>query len=588
MWIRPIAVAGNLCGLLYNRGPDQCGFGFSGTAGGPSGQKSLGFYWNNANGEATYNYNSGLFPVNDVWSFVVLVIRTNAATFYLDYVDDVGTAHFGKAADTASRYTQQNWSGGPIWIGGDPVNNGANVVFPGYIANVAMFNSALTDDQINSLFTAGYQVAGFPAAITQQPPDNTTNYIGFTLQITAQTGGTSPVTNQWKFNGTNLVDGWINGSLVTGSTSNVLSILHVSTNWQGVYSLAVTNALGGTISSNANVVILAPQPPPAANLVGRWIAGAQNLTDVSGHLPGVHDGTQITTNGVLRGTLTWSSDLPPNAPAGGSSLAITNTGVLINNSSTADGNYQTTFDDGLNSAMTITFWAKGWPGTWNPFVSKYGETGAPAGGWQVRNDGGNNVSPCWTIRGNPGTVALGTAVGGNAEDTAATSLTYANDGQWHFYCATYDVNAGQRLLFVDGNLVAATTGEGQFSPAETAHLTIGARDQPPGTTAITNLTTGYYSGKIYDVRVYNTAISGVQQASLAAPSSVPAQTIGVSGVTPPSGGNPGQMVLSWLNGGKLLQATNITGPWVTNQSATPPYTVITTNSPGQFYRILFP
>ena len=28
------------------------------------------------------------------------------------------------------------------------------------------------------------------------------------------------------------------------------------------------------------------------------------------------------------------------------------------------------------------------------------------------------------------------------------------------------------------------------------------------------------------------------------------------------------MVLSWLNGGKLLQATNLTGPWVTNQSAT--------------------
>jgi len=161
MWIKPTAVAGNLCGLLYNRGPDQCGFGFSGTAGGPSGQKSLGFYWGNANGEATYTYSSGLFPVNDTWNFVVLVIRTNAATFYLNYVDSFGTAHFEKAADTASRYTQQLWSGGPIWIGGDPVNAGAGVVFPGSISDVAMFNSALTDDQINQLFTAGFQ-ARFP------------------------------------------------------------------------------------------------------------------------------------------------------------------------------------------------------------------------------------------------------------------------------------------------------------------------------------------------------------------------------------------------------------------------------------------
>jgi hypothetical protein len=588
MWIKPTDIAGNLCGLLYNRGPDQCGFGFSGTAGGPSGQKSLGFYWGNANGEATYTYDSGLFPVNNLWNFVVLVIRTNAATFYLNYVDDVGTAHFGKAADTASRYTQQVWSGSPIWIGGDPVNAGAGLIFPGSIADVAMFNSALTDDQINQLFTAGYQVAGFPAAITQQPPSTTTDYIGYTLQIIAQTGGTSPITNQWKFNGTNLVDGWSNGSLITGSTSNVLTILHVSTNWQGIYNLAVTNSLGGMVSADANVTILAPVPPPAANLVGRWFGGAPNLTDISGHLPGTHDGTQITTNGVPRGTLTWSSDLPPNATPGGSSLVITNTGVLISNSSTVDSNYQSTFDDGISTAMSITFWAKGWPGQWNPFVSKYGEATAPAGGWQVRNDGGNNLSPCWTMRGNPGTVALGTAVGGNAEDLAANSLTYGNDGKWHFYCATYDVNAGQRILYVDGSLVASTTGQGQYTPAATAHLTIGARDQPPGTTAVTNLTTGYYTGKIYDVRVYNTAISDVQQAYLAAPPALPAQTISVSGVTQPAGGIPGQMVLSWLTGGKLLQATNLVGPWETNQSATPPYTVITTNNPGQFFRILFP
>jgi hypothetical protein len=584
MWINPSAVAPANAGLIYNRSSvDQCGIQFGGTTGGDSGQRNLTAFWANANGEATYNFNTGLFPANNTWNFIVLVVRTNAMTYYLNYVDANGVAHLQKSADTASRYTQQQWggtTGTPIWIGGDP---GGPTVFPGSIANVAMFNSALTDDQISTLFSAGFQSAGFPAGFTQQPPATQTNYTGYTAQIIAQTGGSSPITNQWMFNGINLVDGWMNGSIITGSKSNVLTIQNVSSNWNGVYNLAITNAISGTVSSNSTLTIVTPAAPPAENLVGRWLAGAQNLTDVSGYLPGMHDGSQIMTNGVARGVLIWTNDLPPNAASGGYSLYITNTGIQINNTSTNDAGYEATFDAGISNAMTLTFWAKGWPGQWNPFVSKYGETTpSPAGGWQFRNDGGNNLSPCWTIRGNPGTVALGTAVGGNAEDTAATSLTYGNDGKWHFYCATYDVTAGQRMIYVDGSLVAYTTGQGQYTTVPLNHLVIGARDSGG-----TNGYTGYFNGKIYDVRIYNTAISDSQQASLAAPPPLPPLKISAS-VTPASGGNPGQMVLSWLNGGWLLQSTNVAGPWLTNQAATPPYTILTTNTPAEFYKVLFP
>ena len=584
MWINPSAVAPANAGLIYNRSSvDQCGIQFGGTTGGDSGQRNLTAFWANANGEATYNFNTGLFPANNTWNFIVLVVRTNAMTYYLDYVDGSGVAHLQKSADTASRYTQQVWggtSGTPIWIGGDP---GGPTVFPGSIAEVAMFNSALTDNQISALFSAGFAVAGFPAGFTQQPPAAQTNYIGFTVQISAQTGGSLPITNQWTFNGTNLVDGWFNGSIVTGSTSNVLTIQNATTNWNGgVFNLAITNILAGVVSSNATITIVSSEAPPAGNLVGRWLAGAQNLTDVSGHLPGTHDGSQILTNGVARGTLIWTNDLPPNN-SGGSSLRIVNTGVIINNTSTNDASYEATFDAGISNAMTITFWAKGWPGQWNPFVSKYGETSpSPAGGWQVRNDGGNNTSPCWTIRGNPGTVALGTAVGGNAEDMGATSLTYGNDGQWHFYCATYDVTAGQRMLYVDGSLVAYTTGQGQYATVPLNHLVIGARDSGG-----TNGYASFYTGVIYDTRIYNVALTQSQQANLAGAPALPAQRVTAS-VTLPSGGNPGQMVLTWLNGGKLLQTTNVAGPWTTNLSATPPYTVLMTNKPAGFFKVLFP
>ena len=112
MWINPSAVVPVNCGLLYNRSSvDQCGIQFGGTTGGPSGQYDFTAFWANANGEATYNFNPGLYPVNNTWNFIVLVVRTNALTYYLDYVDANGVAFLGKAADTASRYTQQTWVG---------------------------------------------------------------------------------------------------------------------------------------------------------------------------------------------------------------------------------------------------------------------------------------------------------------------------------------------------------------------------------------------------------------------------------------------------------------------------------------------
>jgi hypothetical protein len=295
---------------------------------------------------------------------------------------------------------------------------------------------------------------------------------------------------------------------------------------------------------------------------------------------------QLETNGVARGTLTWSSDLPP-VNSGGSSLAIGNTAVVIANTSTNDANYESTFDTGISNAFTITFWAKGWPAGWSPWVSKYGETGDPAGGWQMRVDGQNNTSPCWTVRGGGGTVTMGTGVYGNSEDLAATSLTYGNDGQWHFYCGTYDVSTGIRNLYVDGALAAQVTGQGQYTTSPLMHLVIGARDQPPGSPgdlSVSNNLTGFYTGLIYDVRIYNVALTGTEQASQVKAPPLPPLALGSTAVQ----GSGGSMTLTWLNGGLLLQAPTVNGPWTTNTTATPPYTILTTNSPAEFYKVLFP
>lgn len=50
--------------------------------------------------------------------------------------------------------------------------------------------------------------------------------------------------------------------------------------------------------------------------------------------------------------------------------------------------------------------------------------------------------------------------------------------------------------------------------------------------------------------------------------------------------NGTQLILSWPSGGMLLEATNLTGPWTTNLSATSPFS-ITPTRPQKFYRTQF-
>jgi hypothetical protein len=573
LWIDPLNAENTYRGIFYDRNSNTYGMEFGPSQSG--GMPGLGYDWNN---DGTWSYDPQLYMPVNTWEFAVVVIESNKATLYLDYLDPSTGKPVLKSAvnyTTATAGLIESFATGTTWIGGDP-GNGNTIT--AYIADVALYNTNLSSSQVMQMFAAAVGVQGFPGLISLQPPANLTNYAGFTVQISSATGGNTPLTNQWKLNSTNLVDGNYGGAIVSGSQSPVLTIANVTTNFQGVFNLTVSNSLGGTVSSNAYLTVLTPVAPVGAVLVGQWLAGAQNFKDVSGYSPaGTHDG-------ILEGGASYyfTNDVPPNAAPGNMSLRLNgNTAIAIANSSTLDAGYTNTYDVAISNQMTVTFWAKGWPGGWNPFVSKNGDSGSPNAGWDLRNDGNNNVSPCWTIRGNGGTVALGTAVYGNSEDLAATSISYNPDGKWHFYAGTYDVTAGQRMLYVDGALVAYTTGNGQYNTAPYAHVVIGGIDHSPG-----NSFTAYFTGLIYDVRIYGTALGPDNQAYVGQSTLPPPPTIGSSRFIPGVGGNPGQYVVSWF-GGRLLEATNIAGPWVTNAVQTSPITNNATK-PVDFFQVVSP
>ena len=236
---------------------------------------------------------------------------------------------------------------------------------------------------------------------------------------------------------------------------------------------------------------------------------------------------------------------------GAQSLYLSQQGILITNTATSDPGYVVdTFDGGIQSGATVMFWAKGWPGAWNPWVSKYGENGI---GWQLRtfNAGPNSA---WTMRG----------TGGN--DDMQSSIA-SNDGKWHHYAGTWDGTTFTRNLYVDGSLGATTTGSSLYTLPSPSSLAIGSRYNGAAVGS-------FFTGTIYDVRIYNYPLSQPE-------------VIIVGGVPPPFTSEVvgGQLLITWPVG-TLLQATNVLGPWTTYSTVSP--VTIDMTEPQQFFRVQIP
>jgi hypothetical protein len=99
---------------------------------------------------------------------------------------------------------------------------------------------------------------------------------GATVTFSAIPAGTAPVTYQWKFN----------GNTISAATNSALSLTNIGPLNGGTYSVAVSNAVGSVLSSNAVLTVQAPPPlaydpfadasssggttyAPGANLIGQ-------------------------------------------------------------------------------------------------------------------------------------------------------------------------------------------------------------------------------------------------------------------------------------------------------------------------------
>lgn len=567
MWINPNGPQNPLTGLFVSRNStgDTRGFAF-GPFQDSNGMANLAYTWN-TNAQATWAFPSGIYPVAGIWQLTALVVQSNSATIYLCY-SNAGGIHLESALNTIT-HTTETFSDGATFIGANLANGNSpdpTRTFNGSISGVAVYNSALTADQVLQLFAAGLGSQNGVIPVISAQPKAQYVFAGSKAQLAANVNGTSPLYFQWQLNGTN-VDLLADSTNFTGINSNRLTILSTTTNDIGTYRLIVTNGAGSTISSNATVNI------QAKTLVGAWLLGS-SFSDVSGYPLATNHGAFL----VGAGNYVFTNDVPYGHS--GQSLLLYNgdTGLAISNSSILDSNYDDTFDNRINNSFTVSVWAKGWPGNWNPFVSKYGETvPSPAGGWQVRADASNH--PCWTMRGAGGVVTLGTADGGRVDDLAAPNVTFFNDGVWHFYLCTFDANTGVRQLYADGTWVASETNVTAYTLAPLEHLCIGARD--PNGYDFAN----FFTGQICDVRIYNFAFNTV---NCAIPGSSafynitanPGQSVQLD---PHFSSNPDYTGYGWTSNGIVIPNANTNILTVTNVTANANYSFFVTNLCGEGY-----
>lgn len=341
--------------------------------------------------------------------------------------------------------------------------------FSGWIDEVSLYNRALTISEIQAIYLASNagKCQAFPPAIRVQP-SNQTAVAGDTTTFNVTATGTLPLCYQWRFNGTNLV----NGGRFSGVNSTNLVITGVLTNDAGIYSAVVTNAYGSVISSNAILTVrsdLSCHPPLD---IAAWWPGENNARDL------INSNNGTTSSGV-----SFATGLVGNCFVFGA----TDVQVRFPASSSLD----------VKSKQGLTFEAWINPDNVSHMMPVI-EYDAPSPT--------SSVGPQLWISTAPGGYSSGTLLGEiTGMDGSVQYVTSAAGlimpGLWQHVAMTYDKTSGWTWLYYNGSPVASNYF-GAIVPATTTDVVMGARTD--------DTSSSYYNGMIDEPSIYGRGLSGIE------------------------------------------------------------------------------
>ncbi len=173
--------------------------------------------------------------------------------------------------------------------------------------------SVVVTNLFNSVTSSPAKLEVIDPAITNQPASRMV-LLGGTAVFTVGAAGTAALSYRWKQGGLDLN----NGGSISGATSATLTISNVQSGDLGSYSVAVSNALGFTLSAAASLTLGSPpvitsQPASRTNIAGstatfsvgaqgnslsyRWLRAGTNVSD-GGNIAGANSST-LTLSSVL-------------------------------------------------------------------------------------------------------------------------------------------------------------------------------------------------------------------------------------------------------------------------------------------------
>ena len=219
-------------------------------------------------------------------------------------------------------------------------------------------------------------------AIINQPADQV-GVTGDSISFTASAAGAAPLSYQWQFGGTNLV----NTDRVSGSQSNTITLAPVLLDDGGNYQVIVTNAYGATTSSVARLTVLKAAPvitwadPPAITYPAALSSGQLNATS------------------SVPGSFVYAPANSTVLDAGTNTLSVTFTPTDTTNYNTAVGSVSLVV---LPASLTVTA---------SNATRPYGQINPPFGGTIAGIQNGDNITvtyaaPTATLTSPPGTYSI--------------------------------------------------------------------------------------------------------------------------------------------------------------------------------------
>jgi len=531
-WINPNTLEPQWAGIVFNRsGSTTAGLHF-GTAG------ELRYTW--AGTGSTYNWNSGLIPPQNAWSFVAVVIEPTKATMYL--YDGV---NFSSAVNTTA-HAVQGFTGTTL-IGRDPNNN--TRTYTGDIDEVAIYDQSLTAAQIAGLAGAA-RFGTVPPSIVAGPfPQQV--FAGEPATFTAVAGGSLPLSFQWS----------AKGVAIAGATTSSLTLPSVGYADAGAYSVVVVNARGSAVGATTLAVAL---PNPAfANLTNSLVLHLKfdgAYTDSSGR---GNDATPMNNTSFVAGKLGQAVHVNTDIANG-----IYNYVEILN---AAAGLPYTDLQFAAADSFSVSFWVHytGLPNDLPMIGNAMNSTYSP--GWVFTDDSGKME---WTMNSvSPDTGGL------NVDPIPGSPLTH--DGVWHNVVASFDRNSKLGNTYVDGALVDSRsiasignldTGYGIFLGQDPSG------SYTPGSTFV-----GAYD--IDDLGIWRRALARSEAESIYAVGQNHAASFDTYGPVKLSVQKTATGLQLLWQAGTLLSAPSPKGPWTPVTGATAPAYQVNPTGSNLFYRV---